>query len=810
MMLRSGWKTDFLPLLMIILLPLLIIGGALIPGHTLLPADLLSNYAAWQGVVDSQKASNGLLGDDILQFYPWRKLAYEAAQSTGSFPLWNPYELTGQPLVANAQSALYYPPNILLHWFKPEVVVILCAYFNFLMLGIFSYYFCREIKLRRISCLFAAVTTMLSGAAIVYLGNPLVNSMASFPLMLLAGEKIINGKRLIPWILALGVAVALSILGGHPETTFHICFAYGLYFLIRLIVAKPTVRKALSWIGAALAGVFLGLLIGAIQWMPFLDFLLHSATLVEGGRSMGGANALYSADWRFNLTTIVTFLIPNFFGSPITNNYYWPFPNYQNYSEQAVYFGLIPLALSFSLLFNRRLRPQALVLFGISLFFLAVAWRLPGFEVVNHIPPFNLLSNKRMKLFVPMMIAIVAGIGLDNWLDRGDGERSREPHRILALLPPAISIVLFGFILFINKSQPIRDVLASRYPDFIQNTIFRVFNLNQPRILISLIVPVLLMILITLGWRRIISPIVFAFLAVTITVIELTTIGWNFNTVTQQSQIYPAIPIVSLLKNDSQPFRTLSTDLATFPPNAGAAYGTAQVEGYDLPVFKSIFDIYQAQGGDKRSHRQVWSIDFPLVDWLNIRYVISPVPIEKDGYQLVIDQPSYKVYRNTHAYPRATMVYDYQVIEDQDQLLKTMVEDPESLKTRVLFSTPPPDAPPADASSKDENSAEVEFTSYGMDQSRINVTSPRAGFLVITDLYADGWKAKVDGQPTPVLIADYAYRAVYLPAGEHEIEFYYQPVVYTAGKLLTFFGLLVLVSLAIFEIYKVNSLKKQA
>ncbi|NJD60175.1 MAG: hypothetical protein C3F13_02255 [Anaerolineales bacterium] len=118
---NKGWNTDLLPLVIIVLLPLLMIGGAVVPQRTLLPADVLSNYPAWQGVVDGRKDSNGLLGDDILQFYPWHNLAYAAAQATGSFPLWNPYELTGQPLVANAQSALYYPPNILLHWVRPEV-----------------------------------------------------------------------------------------------------------------------------------------------------------------------------------------------------------------------------------------------------------------------------------------------------------------------------------------------------------------------------------------------------------------------------------------------------------------------------------------------------------------------------------------------------------------------------------------------------------------------------------------------------------------------------------------------------------------
>ncbi len=85
-MLLKGLKADLIPLLVILLVPLLIIGGALIPGRTLLPVDLLSGYAAWQGSVDNPKLTNGLLSDIVLQFYPWHKLAYDNARETGQFP----------------------------------------------------------------------------------------------------------------------------------------------------------------------------------------------------------------------------------------------------------------------------------------------------------------------------------------------------------------------------------------------------------------------------------------------------------------------------------------------------------------------------------------------------------------------------------------------------------------------------------------------------------------------------------------------------------------------------------------------------
>ena len=660
----------------------------------------------------------------------------------------------------------------------------------------------------RIASLFAAVTAMLSGPVIVWLQYPIVNSLASFPLMLLAGEKIICNRRPIPWIGALGVGIGLSILGGHPETTFNICFAFALYFSFRLILKKTGIKRALLSLGAVLAGVVLGLLLGAIQWVPFSEFLLNSATLSEGGRSMGGAHLLFSGDWLYNLSSSVTFLLPDFFGSPLTHNYLWPFPTYQNYNEQTVYFGLIPLALALPVLFHPRRRSQALILIGISLFFLGVAWRLPGFELVNHIPPFSLLLNSRLKMFVPLMMAVVAGIGLDEWLKPEQKDGPSTSYEILVLVPSFLTLAIFVMIGSVNLFLPALSLHNSTCQAFIQHLVYQVFNINQPRMMTSLAIAVIFIILCVLSWRRIINRTTFGFSVLTFSLVELVVLGWHYNPVTDRNQAYAEIPLLSVVGQESQPFRTMSTDLSLFPPNAGAAYRIAQVEGYDYPVFQSEYDLYRAQGGDKASHRQVWSINYPLVDWLNIRYVISAVPIQKNGYRLVLDQPAYKVYRNENAYPRAYMVYDYQVIEDREILLETMVASPEMLKEKALFDHTPPNVPAVNELLPAEIPAQVEFTYYGMDRAVLNVSSERAGFLVMSDIYAPGWKAMIDGQSADVLNANYAYRAIYLVEGQHQVEFYYAPDSFTIGKTLSLSGLIILFVLGIYSIYaaKRNSL----
>src|SRR5437763_11395176 len=56
---------------------------------------------------------NFLITDPVRQQYPWRFLATEL-ETNMQMPLWNPYNFSGTPLLANFQSAVFYPLNIFL------------------------------------------------------------------------------------------------------------------------------------------------------------------------------------------------------------------------------------------------------------------------------------------------------------------------------------------------------------------------------------------------------------------------------------------------------------------------------------------------------------------------------------------------------------------------------------------------------------------------------------------------------------------------------------------------------------------------
>jgi hypothetical protein len=67
-------------------------------------------------------------------------------------------------------------------------------------------------------------------------------------------------------------------------------------------------------------------------------------------------------------------------------------------------------------------------------------------------------------------------------------------------------------------------------------------------------------------------------------------------------------------------------------------------------------------------------------------------------------------------------------------------------------------------------------TDITSDRLRIDLPEGAAGYLVLTDLYHRGWRAQVDGRPTPVYLANFQFRAVRIPVGARTVEFSFEPL----------------------------------
>jgi hypothetical protein len=188
----------------------------------ILGALLLLALLAWWRVLFLKQWSFGIETDFIRQFYPAR--VYEVnSLASGTFPLWNPYVLSGQPFFASYQTALLYPPNLMMvgGYALAGAAWTLKAQCFFVVLhlylaGVFMYLLARDLDAGRAGSAIAAITFMFSGFMVAHAGHlNQVSSAAWMPLVFFLFNRSLT-RRSVPYAVWAGVATAGSTTAPSP------------------------------------------------------------------------------------------------------------------------------------------------------------------------------------------------------------------------------------------------------------------------------------------------------------------------------------------------------------------------------------------------------------------------------------------------------------------------------------------------------------------------------------------------------------------------------------------------------------------
>jgi len=130
-----------------------------------------------------------------------------------------------------------------------------------------------------------------------------------------------------------------------------------------------------------------------------------------------------------------------------------------------------------------------------------------------------------------------------------------------------------------------------------------------------------------------------------------------------------------------------------------------------------------------------------------------------------------KIYQNLRVLPRAFMASAAEVIAD-DTTARSRLADPQFDPAQSVIVA-------EGAGSAASAGATASILAYAPEHVRI--ATQGAGYLVLTDAWYPGWAATLDGVPVPILRADLMFRAVWVPAGAHTVEFRFEPDSVRAG-----------------------------
>ncbi len=139
------------------------------------------------------------------------------------------------------------------------------------------------------------------------------------------------------------------------------------------------------------------------------------------------------------------------------------------------------------------------------------------------------------------------------------------------------------------------------------------------------------------------------------------------------------------------------------------------------------------------------------------------------------------LYRNPGARPRA-----YRVARAErepasvDAAIERLLDPAFDLAAQVMLDALP-EAPAAEPAAGAGAPGSAQLLRYEPERVRVRTRGSEPGFLVLCDAWYPGWIAELDGARVRVLRANALFRAVAVPAGEHEVEFRYEPQSFRAG-----------------------------
>jgi hypothetical protein len=279
-----------------------------------------------------------------------------------------------------------------------------------------------------------------------------------------------------------------------------------------------------------------------------------------------------------------------------------------------------------------------------------------------------------------------------------------------------------------------------------------------------------------------------AWLAVALVFLDLATVGAYTDLGREPPTTgYEHPGIVEFLKSEPGAFRIDSrTDVwSHWQPNMALLAGMYDVSGVDNPlVVADVARYWEGTGG--RSTR--------LYDLLGVRYVLGSkeVVLDWDKFSLAYDgDPTVNVYRNETPLPRAFVVLRTVAAADQEDAWARIHEHGFDPATTVVLEG----GQPLDGGATGQPAAQV--VRYEPDRLEIDVDSPTDGYLFLSDPFYPGWRAAVDGQPVEILRANYAFRAVAVPAGTHRVTMTFQPASWRAGLGISVLAVLLLLALAV-------------
>lgn len=775
-------------------------------GDILLPPNATSGYPWYPTEAYTEPHPQGSMDAARENYITWAH--HNTYLEEGYAPDWNPYIFAGNPLLANNFSIPYSPFKLLNAVFSAPVAWSWAQVLKLAISGFFTY--CSVLALGRsqAASTIAALAWMLSWPLAHQTQTTYNEGVHLLPLVFFLLLRCYQSDRIV-YALAGGLAVGALFLVGNIQMTVYIflmLLAFAIYWAGWQVTERVWWKRATPlWI---LTGIFVaGVLVGSVQIWPTYELL---------GFSIRGEAQTY-LNKGIEPYTSISFLNPwiyfwRNFEFPDLRTEYWLNTRWNPY------IGILTLfAFVLALRFVKHQIARALMILTVGVYaLLHILYLRPIFNAVSGIPGYDLLDQARFLIVMPFPMAIIAAYGID-WILEHAPQKWRQLRPMLVLLSLALPVMLVCMLALMaffdnERAATFPNTFDGQRTQIGTQVIHDYYQIQNPIFAVSFVYVVIAIALIALYARGIITRGLVAWGFIALVAIDM--LGFTSINVasTPREHVYPTTSAIAFLQSQPGTFRIgaqnmtlregratgdystyrddhgwyLSSTLEPLIPNTAGLFGLQDVRGYES-VYTLDYSRYLSRldGRSGAFGAGAWptnTIVHPMLDALNMQYLLSVEPIEHDALELVYDGEIY-IYENINALPRVSLYAHYEVVEDNDAVLDALSDPGFDPSMDLYFAEG--DAPSISRDANAVNVGTATITRYEPNRVTIEVSGSGDRLLVLGDMDYPGWVARLNGEAVPIHRANYLFRAVVIPTGEHELEFEYDSPIVNISRAIS-------------------------
>lgn len=755
--------------------------------------------------------------------------AFEYKEKNGHFPLWNTHVFSGMPNYQIAMEGKSFLPNItaILTLGLPKPA-------NFFFLACICFYFlCMVLRSNTVVGILGSLAFAFCSynAIIIEVGHDSKMWAIAYLPALLAGLLLIYNKKYILGFLLTAIFATMEIGVNHPQINFY--FAIIAVFLTASCMVYWVKTKDWKHIFIAaflsLIAVGVGLANSSITLLTtseYTKYTIRGGKLIESGKDgevskskSTGLDADYGFSYSAGKSEFLTFLMPDAAGRSLGNtsdiqldenaklvqvlvSKGVPEGDALNIAQQAapIYWGGIFPSTSGPVYLGAIICILFVIgmvvvddkyrwwIFGASLFAIIISWGkyFAGFNMFlfEHLPLYNKFRAPSMAMVIPQFLfPIMAVLTLQKIFFTEDGKALVKTNfKKILIATGAVFVVVLAIYAAADFSSPYDEQLKS-FGDGKLNgaggALVGALRDDRKGIFMQGFLQALVFALVTLGavwayFKTNIKPVYLVAGLLVINSINMLVVDSKYlnennyiDDESYNSQTFaPNAAEVEIMKDKDPHYRVFNVS-RDFESEGLTSYHLRSIGGYH-PAKLSIYqDLLTFQVEKNNQH---------VLDMLDVRYLIAPP--QQQGQQSA-------AIRRDSTLGACWFVKEVKFVDGPAEAMKAMdnFNPAQTAFVENSFKAQIPQLPVADSA------ASIKLAKYDNDDITYTTTSATNQFAVFSEVYYPaGWQAYIDGKATDYVKTNYALRGIYVPQGNHTIEFKFSPSSYNTGQTLTYIG----------------------